>query len=41
MQVIVKYKKQKDIYPSLQFLYNQYKTNRKVKVLIDINPNKL
>lgn len=41
VQIIIKYKKLKDIYPSLQFLYDQYKMNRKVRMVIDINPNKL
>ena len=38
-QIIIKYKKLKEIYKELEFLYNQYKTNRKVYLTIDINPN--
>ena len=40
MQLIIKYKKLEVIHPTFQFLYNQYKNNHKVKLLIDINPNK-
>ncbi len=41
MQVIIKYKNLKSIYKELEFIYNKYKSNRNIKVLIDINPNKI
>lgn len=41
VQVMLKYKQLKDIYINLQFIYDKYKTNHKVKLEIDINPNKL
>ncbi len=41
MQVIIKYKNLKSIYKELEFIYNKYKVNRNIKVLIDINPNKI
>lgn len=38
MQIIIKYKKLKDIYKELDYLVNHYKTVNKITVQIDINP---
>lgn len=38
MQIIIKYKKSENIYDSLKYIKDIYKTNHKVKVEIDINP---
>ena len=38
MQIIIKYKKSNSIYECLSYIKDIYRTNRKVKVEIDINP---
>lgn len=38
MQIIIKYKKTENIYDSLIYIRDKYKTNNKVTVEIDINP---
>lgn len=38
MQIIIKYKKIKDIYKEIDYLVNHYRCDRKLNVQIDINP---
>ena len=37
-QIVLKYKKEDNLYPTLNNLIEHYKTNSKVKIDIDINP---
>lgn len=41
IQIIIKYKKLKDLYGELKYINNLYKKNNKIKVEIDINPKKI
>ena len=38
-QIILKYKKENDLYPCLKNLIEHYKSNNKIKIDIDFNPN--
>lgn len=40
-QIILKYKKEENLYPTLRDLLEHYRTNTKVKIDIDFNPNHL
>jgi len=40
-QIILKYKKENDLYPCLRNLLEHYKTNNKVKIDIEFNPNRI
>lgn len=39
--IIIKYKKEKNLYQTLEYMIDHYKSNAKVKIDIDFNPNSL
>ena len=41
IQIIIKYKKIKEIFEYIEFVYNKYKLNTKVIVEVDFNPIKI